>query len=257
MQLAFPMGDRSGTAGGAKFTQCQLEPKESPDRSVVAWDRRRSLPIPLVGSMDRYVRSWCVKSVPCLPIPSQKPPSGSAWVHEIKHDGYRLIARRDGNRVRLYTRRGYDWSGKYPRIVESLLSLRVRSIIVDGGAVWAGNDGKSDFDQLHSGAHDDAVVLYAFDLLELNSEDYRQHPLAQRKAKLEKILARTQGMRFFRTLGRGWRDDFPARLQNGIGRYRFETTGFPVSQWSMQELGQDRESKFASRAPNPGWELVT
>ena len=54
---------------------------------------------------------------PCLPIPSQKPPSGSAWVHEIKHDGYRLIARRDGNRVRLYTRRGYDWSGKYPRIV--------------------------------------------------------------------------------------------------------------------------------------------
>jgi bifunctional non-homologous end joining protein LigD len=51
--------------------------------------------------------------------------------HEIKHDGYRLIARREGNRVRLYTRRGYDWSGKYPRIVESLLSLRVRSIIVD------------------------------------------------------------------------------------------------------------------------------
>jgi ATP-dependent DNA ligase len=42
--------------------------------------------------------------------PSQKPPSGSAWVHEIKHDGYWLIARRDGNRVRLYTRRGYDWS---------------------------------------------------------------------------------------------------------------------------------------------------
>jgi hypothetical protein len=44
-----------------------------------------------------------------LPSPSQKPPSGSAWVHEIKHDGYRLIARRDGKRVRLYTRRGYDW----------------------------------------------------------------------------------------------------------------------------------------------------
>jgi bifunctional non-homologous end joining protein LigD len=53
---------------------------------------------------------------PCLPIPSQKPPSGSAWVHEIKHDGYRLMTRRDGNRVRLFTRRGYDWSGKYPWI---------------------------------------------------------------------------------------------------------------------------------------------
>jgi bifunctional non-homologous end joining protein LigD len=133
---------------------------------------------------------------PCLPTPSQKPPGGSPWVHEIKHDGYRLIARRDGNRVRLYTRRGYDWSGKYPRIVDSLLSLRVLSIIVDGEAVWAGQDGKSDFDTLHSHGHDHQVFLYAFDLLELNGEDYRQHPLERRKAKLEKILARTQGMRF-------------------------------------------------------------
>jgi hypothetical protein len=85
-------------------------------------------------------------SPPHLPSPSQTPPSGSAWVHQIKHDGYRLMARRDGNRVRLYTRRGYDWSDKYPWIVESLRSLRVRSIIVDGEAVWAGRDGRSDFD---------------------------------------------------------------------------------------------------------------
>ena len=106
------------------------------------------------------------------------------------------MARRDGNRVRLFTRRGYDWSGKYPWIVDLLLSLRVRSIIVDGEAVWCGKDGKSDFDRLHSNAHDEQVFLYAFDLLELNSEDYRQHPLEKRKAKLEKILARTQGMRF-------------------------------------------------------------
>jgi ATP-dependent DNA ligase len=90
---------------------------------------------------------------------SHKAPRGSAWVHEIKHDGYRLMARRDGNRVRLFTRRGYDWSAKYPWIVESLLSLRVRSITVDGEAVWAGTDGKSDFDKLHSGGHDGEVFL--------------------------------------------------------------------------------------------------
>ena len=65
-----------------------------------------------------------------------------------------------------------DWAGKYPRIVDGLLSLRVRSIIVDGEAVWAGYDRKSDFDRLHSGGHNDAVFLYAFDLLELNGEDY-------------------------------------------------------------------------------------
>ena len=144
---------------------------------------------------------------PCLPTPCQSPPKGSAWVHEIKHDGYRLIARRDGNRVRLFTRRGYDWSGKYPWIVESLLSLRVRSVIVDGEAVWAGKDGKSDFDRLHSHAHDDQVFLYAFDLLELNGEDYRQHPLDKRKAKLKK-----QGMRFSEQHRWRWRDDIQARL---------------------------------------------
>jgi bifunctional non-homologous end joining protein LigD len=59
---------------------------------------------------------------------------------------------------------------------------------VDGEAVWAGKDGKSDFDKLHSCGHDGEVFLYAFDLLELNSEDYHQHPLEKRKAKLEKTL---------------------------------------------------------------------
>ena len=58
-----------------------------------------------------------------------------------QHDGYRLMARRDGSRVRLFTRRGYDWSGKHSWIVAALRSPRVRSIIVDGEAVWAGKDG--------------------------------------------------------------------------------------------------------------------
>jgi bifunctional non-homologous end joining protein LigD len=116
---------------------------------------------------------------PCLPRPSQKAPSGSAWVHEIKHDGYRLVARKDDKRVRLYTRRGYN-----------------QSIIVDGEAVWAGKDGRSDFDKLHSGGFDEQVILYGFDLLELNGDDYRQHPLEARKAKLAKILTRSRGIIF-------------------------------------------------------------
>jgi hypothetical protein len=64
------------------------------------------------------------------PVPTDALPRDPKWLcmgHEIKHDGYRLIARRDGGRVRLYTRRGYDWSGKYLRIVEALRSLRIRS----------------------------------------------------------------------------------------------------------------------------------
>jgi bifunctional non-homologous end joining protein LigD len=67
---------------------------------------------------------------------------------------------------------------------------------VDGEVACCGKDGRSDFDKLHSRVHDRQVFLYAFDLLELTGEDYRNHPLEKRKAKLEKILARTQGMRF-------------------------------------------------------------
>jgi ATP-dependent DNA ligase len=75
---------------------------------------------------------------PCLPSPSRKPPSRSAWVHEIKHDGYRLMARRDGNRVRLYTRRGYDCSAKYPWIVEALRSFESpRTAFGSGGHLLA------------------------------------------------------------------------------------------------------------------------
>jgi ATP-dependent DNA ligase len=117
-------------------------------------------------------------------------------VHEVKHDGYRLMARRRGDRVRLYTRRGYDWTGRYPRIAQALRSLKVTSALIDGEAVWCGPDGVLSFDKLHSRAHDDQVFLYAFDLLELDGVDCRAQPLARRKAWLRKLLARTQGMQF-------------------------------------------------------------
>jgi ATP-dependent DNA ligase len=61
---------------------------------------------------------------PCLPTPSARVPEGAMWVHEIKHDGYRLIVRRDGDLVRLFTRRGHDWTVKYPQIVEAIAALR-------------------------------------------------------------------------------------------------------------------------------------
>jgi ATP-dependent DNA ligase len=59
---------------------------------------------------------------PCLP----KPPAGPDWIHEIKHDGYRLQVRRDGDAVRLFTRRGYDWTDCYPAIAGTTVMLRLR-----------------------------------------------------------------------------------------------------------------------------------
>src|SRR5262249_1692523 len=64
---------------------------------------------------------------PCLPSPADRPPSGPDWIHEIKHDGYRLMARRDPIGIRLLTRNGHDWAPRYPLIVEAVDRLKVRS----------------------------------------------------------------------------------------------------------------------------------
>jgi bifunctional non-homologous end joining protein LigD len=76
-----------------------------------------------------------------------RPPSGPEWVHEIKHDGYRLIVRREGKRARVFTRRGFDWTGRFPRTDDGLRSLRVRSTTIDAEAVGS-QDGVSDFEKL-------------------------------------------------------------------------------------------------------------
>jgi bifunctional non-homologous end joining protein LigD len=72
---------------------------------------------------------------PCLPTNTTKLPSGSQWLHEIKHDGFRVIARKDGSRVRLYSRLGNDLTRRFPLIVDALARLRSRSCIIDGEAV--------------------------------------------------------------------------------------------------------------------------
>jgi ATP-dependent DNA ligase len=75
---------------------------------------------------------------PCLPSPGEQPPTGPDCVHEIKHDGYRLIARRDPLSVgiRLLTRNGHDWASRYPLIVQAVNKLKVRSCLIDGEVCW-------------------------------------------------------------------------------------------------------------------------
>jgi bifunctional non-homologous end joining protein LigD len=127
---------------------------------------------------------------PCIPTLAAKPPFGPDWVHEIKHDGYRLIARRDGPVVRLFTRRGHDWTDRYPAIAAGAAKLRARSFTLDGEAVVTGADGVAVFDALHRRHKATNVMLYAFDLLELDGRDLQPLPLGERKAKLAKLLAR-------------------------------------------------------------------
>ena len=105
---------------------------------------------------------------PCLPSPGEQPPTGPDWVHEIKHDGYRLMARRDALSVgiRLLTRDGHDWASRYPLIVQAVRRLKVRSCLIDGEAVCCNERGVASFDKLRHRS-DPEVFLVAFDLLEL------------------------------------------------------------------------------------------
>jgi bifunctional non-homologous end joining protein LigD len=127
---------------------------------------------------------------PCLPINAPQPPSGELWLHEIKHDGFRVIARKVGERVKLYSRSGNDLTYRFPLIVEALARLRSRSCIIDGEAVACSEDGLSSFDRLCSRQNDASVFMWAFDLIELDDEDLRREPLEVRKATLASLLAR-------------------------------------------------------------------
>src|ERR1700722_11394692 len=96
--------------------------------------------------------------------------------------------RRVGGQVRLFTRRGYDWSGRYPAIAVTAILLRARSFTLDGEAVVCGPDGVAIFEALHRRGTVSEAMLYGFDLLELDGEDLRGLPLGDRKKRLTRLL---------------------------------------------------------------------
>jgi bifunctional non-homologous end joining protein LigD len=119
-----------------------------------------------------------------------RPPSGDRWLHKIKRDGFRVIARKEGKRVKLYSRPGNDLTARFPLIVEALARLRSRSCIIDREAVACGDDEIASFDRIRHQHHDGSMFLFAFDLIELNGDDLRRDPLNVRKATLASVLAR-------------------------------------------------------------------
>ena len=113
-------------------------------------------------------------------------------MHEIKHDGFRVIARKDGEWVKLYSRPGNDLTDRFSLIVEACS----QSCIIDGEAVACGDDGISSFDRIAIGSTM-RPFLYHFYLIELNGDDLRRDPLAVRKATLASLLPRgAPGLRF-------------------------------------------------------------
>src|SRR2546421_2948292 len=123
---------------------------------------------------------------PCLPGQVERPPAGPDWIHEIKHDGFRLLARRGAERVRLFTRNGHDWTERFPLIVEALNALKATTCLIDGEAVTCSETGVAEFEGLRNRRGD--VHLCAFDLLELDGRDLRRAPLSERVRLLTRLL---------------------------------------------------------------------
>src|ERR1700741_3829382 len=139
-------------------------------------------------SLRKRIRPGLGIIEPCLPSPGKAPPSGPGWLHEIKHDGFRILARRDSAGVRLITRAGNDFSGRFPFIAMSVGKLPVRSCLIDGEAIVCYENGLAIFDLIRGHGSKASAVLWAFDLLELEGKDLRQQPIEIRKALLAKLL---------------------------------------------------------------------
>ncbi|RQP04560.1 MAG: DNA ligase D [Paracoccus sp. BP8] len=125
-------------------------------------------------------------------------PQGERWLHEIKFDGYRLLARIEAGRVKLLTRSGLDWTARFGKAVPAALrDLPVGAAILDGELVVESDAGASDFSALQadlSAGRADRFVFYAFDLLHLDGYDLRAVPLVERKALLARLLGEAAGV---------------------------------------------------------------
>jgi bifunctional non-homologous end joining protein LigD len=131
---------------------------------------------------------------PQLAVLSDRPPEGDDWLHEVKFDGYRLIAFIQSGKVRLSTRRGLDWTARFPALAGALSRLDTDAAIVDGEVVVLDPAGRSDFQALQATMKNEArstPVLFAFDLPFCDGADLRNEPLIRRKERLEKLLKRS------------------------------------------------------------------
>jgi bifunctional non-homologous end joining protein LigD len=130
---------------------------------------------------------------PALASSIDKVPSGERWIHEIKFDGYRVQLHIANDAIKVFTRRGNDWTRRFKKIAGDAYLISAGSAIIDGEIVVAAADGTTDFSVLQNQLRgkSDKIVMIAFDLLYLNGYDLRKLPLMQRKARLKTLIAKT------------------------------------------------------------------
>jgi bifunctional non-homologous end joining protein LigD len=124
---------------------------------------------------------------PCQAVLADRVPTSAGWIHELKHDGFRILVRKEGADVRMWSRNGRDWSAEFCAIMAALHELP-GSFVIDGEAVAHCPEGMPDFHRLLRGDGQRSACLYVFDLLHLNVTDLRRTELIGRRAMLRKLL---------------------------------------------------------------------
>ncbi|MBR1211273.1 non-homologous end-joining DNA ligase [Bradyrhizobium sp. JYMT SZCCT0180] len=130
---------------------------------------------------------------PALATLIDKVPSGERWIHEIKFDGYRVQVHLANEAVKVFTRRGHDWTDRFKKVANDAWHISAGSAVIDGEIVVPAADGTTDFSVLQNElkGKSDKIVFVAFDLLYLNGYDLRKLPLIERKTHLKKLVTNT------------------------------------------------------------------
>ena len=184
-------GSEQKAAFKRKIQQIKANPAASPAAKAKRTARN------VVGKRTKKTKQSAAESKlpefvpPSLAALSDKAPSGSNWLHEIKFDGYRMEARLEHGKVRLLTRKRQNWTHRFPPIADAVAALPATTALLDGEVVVEDDNGISNFSLLQTDLKDgrsDRFAYYVFDLLHLDGRDLTGAPLVERKAALERLL---------------------------------------------------------------------
>jgi bifunctional non-homologous end joining protein LigD len=154
---------------------------------------------------------------PALATKIEKAPTGDRWIHEIKFDGYRVQLHIANDDIKVFTRRGNDWTKRFRKVAADAYLINAGSAIIDGEVVVPAADGTTDFSVLQNELKGKStkIVMVAFDLLYLNGQDLRKLPLLERKAILQKLVAKT-AIQFSETFELDGREMFKHACKSGL-----------------------------------------
>ncbi|HEY0180087.1 MAG TPA: non-homologous end-joining DNA ligase, partial [Dokdonella sp.] len=205
-----PQSDRPLPPAQRKAVWARAQPARAAARAATAppLDGARAAPIENEAFTPELCRS------------QREPPDGDGWIHEIKWDGYRLVATVVGGEVRLWSRNAIEWTDRVPEIARAVASLKLDSAQLDGEMLVL-RGGRDDFNALQArlaGEAKDALVYMLFDLPYLNGMSLRDVPLVERKAALAALLKKHTGgvLRYSEHQVGGGRDAFAQAVAGGL-----------------------------------------